>query len=54
MPLRLERRAETSAVLQIGAPQKQALQDYMDANGGTPPPMVKLSQLIRINVRRSS
>ena len=42
-----------SAMLQIGAPQKTALQEYQDANNGTLPPMIKISSFTRVNVRRS-
>lgn len=40
------------AMLQIGAPQKAALQEYCDANEGRLPPNVKTSSITRINVRR--
>jgi hypothetical protein len=41
------------AMVQIGAPQKAALQDYLDANGGVLPPMVRTSSITRVNIRRS-
>jgi len=41
------------AMLQIGAPQKTALQEYMDAHQGQLPPHVKTSSFTRVNVRRS-
>lgn len=41
------------AMLQIGAPQKTALQEYMDAHQGQLPPAVKTSSMTRLNVRRS-
>lgn len=41
------------AMLQIGAPQKDALTEYTDANGGALPPAVETSSFTRINIRRS-
>ena len=41
------------AMIQIGAPQKAALQEWQDANNGQLPPHVKTSSIIRLNVRRS-
>lgn len=41
------------AMLQIGAPQKTALQEFMDAHQGQLPPSVKTSAITRLNVRRS-
>jgi len=44
---------QRGAMLQIGAPQKAALQEYQDANEGRLPPNVKTSSITRVNVRRS-
>ena len=41
------------AMLQIGAPQKDALQEFMDSNNGALPPQVKTSAFTRVNIRRS-
>ena len=38
-------------MLQIGAPQKAALQAYVEANK-EPPPMVKIATIIRVNIKR--
>jgi hypothetical protein len=44
---------ERGAMLQIGAPQKNALQEYQDAHNGQLPPHVKTSSITRVNIRRS-
>ena len=49
----LEQWDERGAMLQIGAPQKAALQEYQDANYGALPPSVKTSSFTRLNLRRS-
>lgn len=41
------------AMLQIGAPQKDALREYMDANDGKTPPFVTVDYFTRCNIRRS-
>lgn len=41
------------AMLQIGAPQKDALRDYMDSHDGALPPHVEVSSFTRVNIRRS-
>lgn len=41
------------AGLQIGAPQKAWLQEWQDAHQGQLPPLVKISSLTRVNIRRS-
>ena len=41
------------AMLQIGAPQKAAFQEYIDSHDGQLPPHTKTSSIIRVNVRRS-
>jgi len=41
------------AMLQIGAPQKAALQEYMDENDNRLPPHVDISSFTRINIRRA-
>lgn len=40
------------AMLQIGAPQKTALEEYQDANDGRLPPFVETSSFTRVNIRR--
>ena len=40
-------------MLQLGAPQKAALQEYMDDHGGQLPPYIETSSFTRINIRRS-
>jgi hypothetical protein len=42
-----------NAMLQIGAPQKDALEDYMTTHDGQLPPGVTTSAFTRVNVRRS-
>ena len=49
----LESWEDRGAMLQIGAPQKTALQEFQDAHNGQLPPHVKTSSLTRINIRRS-
>lgn len=41
------------AMLQIGAPQKAALDTYMDDNEGKLPPHVETSSFTRINIKAS-
>lgn len=41
------------AMLQIGAPQKATLDDYVDENSGHLPPYVETSQFIRLNIRKA-
>ena len=40
-------------MLQLGAPQKAALQEYRDDNNDALPPFVEVSSFTRINIRRS-
>lgn len=40
------------AMLQIGAPQKDAVKDYQDHNDGHLPPFVEQSSFTRINIRK--
>lgn len=40
-------------MLQLAAPQKKAVQDYIDSHNGMLPPGTKLSSFTRVNVRRS-
>lgn len=40
-------------MLQLGAPQKKAVSDYMESHNGMLPPGTKLSSFTRVNVRRS-
>jgi len=42
-----------NAMLQIGAPQKDALEDYMTSHDGQLPPGVTTSSFTRVNIRRS-
>jgi hypothetical protein len=44
---------ERGGMLQIGAPQKAAFQEYLDAHQGQLPPNTKVSSITRVNVRRS-
>jgi hypothetical protein len=44
---------ERGAGLQIGAPQKAWLTEYMDSHDGQLPPHVKTSSITRVNVRRT-
>lgn len=41
------------AMLQIGAPIKDALQSYQDDNNGALPPHIETSAFTRVNIRRS-
>ena len=41
------------AMLQIGAPQKDALQEYMDANENKLPPFVDVSTFVRFSIRKA-
>ena len=41
------------ALLQIGAPQKAALEEYMDANDNKLPPFTDVSTFTRVNIRRT-
>lgn len=43
---------ERGAMLQIGAPQKTALQEWQDEHQGQLPPFVKTSVMTRVNIRR--
>lgn len=38
---------------QLGAPQKDAVKNYMDANNGALPPGVDISSFTRVNIRRT-
>lgn len=40
-------------MLQLGAPQKDAIKTYMDDNGGHLPPGVEVSSFVRVNIRRA-
>lgn len=41
------------AMLQIGAPQKNALQEYMDANDSKLPPFVTVDNFVRFSIRKA-
>ena len=41
------------AMLQIGSPQKDALQEYMDANENRLPPAVDVSTFVRFSIRKA-
>ena len=41
------------AMLQIGAPQKDALQEYQDANENRLPPAVEISTFTRFSIRKA-
>lgn len=41
------------AMMQIGAPQKEALKDYQQEHEGHLPPFVETSAFTRINIRKS-
>lgn len=49
----LENWDKYGALLQIGAPQKAALEEYMDANDNKLPPFVDVSTFTRVNIRRT-
>jgi hypothetical protein len=42
-----------NAMLQVGAPQKDAVQEYLDSHEGQLPPGVTTSAFTRVNIRRS-
>lgn len=44
---------ERGAMLQIGAPQKDAVRGYQDDNDGRLPPFVESTSITRVNIRRS-
>lgn len=48
----LEEWDSRGAMLQIGAPQKDALNEFMDVNDGGLPPFVEISSFARVNIRR--
>lgn len=41
------------AMLQIGAPQKNALDEFMDANEGRLPPNIETSSILRFSIRKA-
>jgi len=41
------------ALLQIGAPNKDTLREYLDQNNGAGPPNVKIEWFVKCNIRRS-
>lgn len=41
------------AMLQIGAPQKDALNDYMDSHEGALPPNIETSSILRFSIRKA-
>lgn len=41
------------AMLQIGAPQKDAFDEYCDANAGRNPPFTDTTTIIKCNIRKS-
>ena len=41
------------AMLQIGQPQKDALQEYMDANDNKLPPFVTVENFVRFSIRKA-
>ena len=41
------------AMLQIGAPNKDALQEYMDANENKLPPFVTVENFVRFSIRKA-
>jgi hypothetical protein len=49
----LETWDKNGAMLQIGAPQKDALQEYMDANEGRLPPNIETSTFLRFSIRKA-
>jgi hypothetical protein len=49
----LENWNAVGGMLQVGAPQKDAVREYMDANEGHEPPFVKIENFTKLNVRRS-
>jgi len=44
---------QRGSMLQIGAPQKDAIQEYMDNNDGRLPPFVETTSFTRVNIRSS-
>ena len=44
---------EYGAMLQLGAPQKAALQEYMDANNNTLPPAIDVDTFTRFSIRKA-
>lgn len=40
-------------MLQLGAPQKDALKTYIEAHNGAVPPGIEISSFTRVNIRRS-
>jgi hypothetical protein len=40
-------------MLQLGAPQKDSLKEYLEANQNQPPPGVEVNYFNRVNIRRS-
>lgn len=42
-----------NAMLQLMAPNKEAIQNYKDANEGKLPPGVETSSFVRVNIKRS-
>lgn len=40
-------------MLQIGAPQKAAFEEFQDKNNGALPPFTEISSFTRVNIRRS-
>lgn len=49
----LENWDQRGGMLQIGAPQKDALTSYQDDNNGSLPPFVETSAFTRVNIRKS-
>lgn len=49
----LENWDQYGAMLQISAPQKDALQEYMDANDNRLPPAVDVSSFVRFSIRKA-
>ena len=49
----LEHWTKWGAMLQISAPQKDAVREYMDETSGQEPPFVKIENFTKINIRRS-
>lgn len=49
----LEHWDQYGAMLQISAPQKDALQEYMDANENKLPPFVTVENFVRFSIRKA-
>lgn len=49
----LENWDKCGAMLQIGAPQKDALQEYMDAHDNNLPPFVTVENFVRFSIRKA-